>query len=112
MNFQIINFLIYNESPNNKLMMVLNNLVDFYFDRGKNKYITVIRYSACLVKDIKDNQIHLDKQQITNAVACLIFNCYLTVGPEIVCQVIGIPMRSDPASLLTNFFYIFMKVSG
>ena len=62
-------------------------------------------------KKIKDNVICLNKQQLKNAVAYLLSNCYFTVGPKI-CQIIGIPMRSDPAPFLPTYSYVFMKVSG
>ena len=102
----------YTKLPHNKFFMVLNSLVDFCFVGGKNKYITVNNYGARWVKNIKDNVICLNKQQIKDAVAYLLFNCYFTVGPKIFCQIIGIFMGSDPAPLLLTYSYIFMKVSG
>ena len=35
------------------------------------------------------------KQQIKDAVAYLLFNCYFTVGPKIFFQITGIPMGSE-----------------
>ena len=63
-------------------------------------------------KNIKDNVICLNKQQIKDAVAFLLFNCYFTVGPKIFSQIIGIPMGSDPAPFFAKYCYTFMKVSG
>ena len=40
---------LYNKLSHNKLLMVLNSLIDFYFD-GENKYITVNNYGASWVK--------------------------------------------------------------
>ena len=40
---------LYTQLPHNKLLMVLNSLIDFYFD-GENKYITVNNYGASWVK--------------------------------------------------------------
>ena len=37
---------LYTKLPHNKLMMVLNNLIDFCFDAGESKYITVNSYVA------------------------------------------------------------------
>ena len=45
-----------------KLLMVLNSLIDFCFDGGESKYITVNNYGACWVTHIKDNVIYLTKQ--------------------------------------------------
>ena len=92
--------------------MVLNSLIDFCFDGGESIYITVNSYGAHWAKNIKDNVICLNKQQIKDAVGYLIFN-YFTVGTRIFCQIIGIPnMWSDPAPSLPTYSYIFMKVSG
>ena len=73
-----------------KLLMVLNSLIDFCFDGGECKYITVNNYGARWVNNIKDNVICLNKQQIKDAVAYLLLNCYFTVGPKIFCRIIGI----------------------
>ena len=53
-------------------------------------------------KNIKDNVICLNKQQIKDAVAYLLFNFCLTDGFKIFCQIIGIPMGSDPAPFFAN----------
>ena len=93
---------------NNKLLMVFNNLIDFCFDGGESKYITVNNYGARWVKNIKDNVICLNKQQIKDAVCYLLLNCYFIVGLKIFCQIIGIPMGSDPAPFLpTSFLYFY-----
>ena len=62
---------LYTRLPYNKLLMVLNSLIDFCFDGRKIKYITVNNYGACGVKNIKYNVICLNKQQIKDAVAYL-----------------------------------------
>ena len=104
---------LHTKLPHNKLLMVPNSLIVFYFDGGESKYITVNNYAACWVKNIKDNVICLNKQQIKDAVAyLLLLNCYFTVGPKIFCQVIGIHMGSDPAPFLPTYSYTSMKVSG
>ena len=53
-------------------------------------------------KSIKDNVICLNKQQIKDRVAYLLFNFCFTAGFKIFCQIIGIPMGSDPASFFAN----------
>ena len=45
---------LYTKLPHNKLLMVLNSLIDFYFDGGECKYITVNNYEAHWVNNIKD----------------------------------------------------------
>ena len=102
---------LYTKLRHNKLLMVLNSLIDFCFDEGKCKYTTDNNYGARWVKNIKDNVICLNKQQIKNAVVCLLLNCYFTVGPKIFCQIIGIPIRSDPAPFLPTHSCTSMKAS-
>ena len=100
---------LYIKLPHNKLLMVLNSLIDFCFDGGECKYITVNNYGARWVNNIKDNVICLNKQQIKDAVAYLLLNCYFTIGPKIFCQIIGIPMESDPAPFFANLFLYFYE---
>ena len=59
------------------------------------------------MKSIKDNVICLNKEQIKHAVAYLLFNCHFTVRPKVICQIIGIPMGSDPAPFFANLFLHF-----
>ena len=89
----------YTKLPHNKILMVLNSLIDFCFDGVESKYITVNNYGARRVNNIKD------------AVAYLLLNCYFT-SPKIFCHIIGIPIGSDPAPFLPTYSYTPMKVSG
>ena len=41
---------LYTKLPHNKLLMVLNSLIDFCFDGGESKYITFNSYGARWVK--------------------------------------------------------------
>ena len=84
-------------------------MIDFSFDGGEIKYITVNSYGVRWVKNIKDNVTCPNKQQIKDAVSYLLFNCYLTVGPKIFCQIIGIPMEADSAPFLANLFLHFYE---
>ena len=52
---------LYTKLPHNKLLMVLNNVIDFCFDGGESKHITINSYGARWVKNIKDNVICLNK---------------------------------------------------
>ena len=96
---------LYTKLPHNKILMVLNSLIDFCFDGGECKYVTVSNSRVRWVKNIKDNIICLNKQQMRDAVAYLLLNCYFTVGLKIFCQIIGIPMRSDLAPCFANLFF-------
>ena len=68
---------LYTKLPHNKLLMILNSLIDSRFEGGERKYIIVNNYGARCVKNIKDNVICLNKQQIKDAVAYLLFNSSL-----------------------------------
>ena len=100
---------LYTKLPHNKLLMVLNSSIDFCFNGGESKYIIINNYEDCCVKNIKDNVICLNKQQIKDAAAYPPFNCYFTVGPNIFSQIIRIPMGSDPASFFANIFLYFYE---
>ena len=89
--------------------MVLNSLIYFCFDGGESKYIKFNNYGARWVKKIKDHVICPNKQQIKDAVAYLLSNCYFTVGSEIFCQIIAIPKGSDPAPFFANLFLYFYE---
>ena len=89
----------------NKLLMVLNSLIDFCFDRGESKYIKVECYEVRWLKDIKGNVICLIKHQIKDAVAYLLCNFYFLVVLKIFCQIIGVPMGSDPAHFSNQFLH-------
>ena len=60
---------LYTKLPNNKVLMVLNSLVDFCFDGGESKYITVNNYGARWVKNIKDNV--MSQQTANKGCSCL-----------------------------------------
>ena len=98
---------LYTKLSHNKLLMVLNSLIDFCFDAGESKHITVNSYGARWVKNIKGNVICLNKQQIKDTIDYLFHSCYFTVGPKIFCQIIGIPMGSDLAPSFANLSLYF-----
>ena len=100
---------LYTKLLQNKLLMLLNSLIDSCFDGGESKYFTVNKYGACWVRNTKDNVILLNKQQIKDAIAYLLVNYYFTVVPKIFCQIIGFPVVSDPAPFLAKLFFYFYE---
>ena len=100
----------YSKLPQNKHLIVLNSLIDSCFEGGESKYITVNTYGARWVKNINDNVACLNKQQVKDIVSYLPFNCFLTVGPKIFCQIIGIPMKFDRVPFFANLFlYLYER---
>ena len=89
--------------------MVLHHLIDFCFDGGENKFIQINKFGARWTREVKNNRICFSKQQIKDAVSYLRSNCYFTVGPKIFCQIIGIPMGSDPAPFFANLFLYYYE---
>ena len=77
-------------------------------EENKN-ILQVNNYGGRWVKNIKDNVIYLNKQQIKDAVAYLLLNCNFTVSFKIFSQIIGIPMGSDPAPFFANLFLYFYE---
>ena len=58
----ISTFDLFTKLPLNKLLMVHNSVIDFCFDSGENKHITVNSYGARWVKNIKDYIMCLNNQ--------------------------------------------------
>ena len=106
---------LHTKLPNNKLLMVLNSLIDFYYDGVESKYVTVNSYGACWVKNIKDKAISLKKEQIKDEVAYVLSNCYFTVGRKIFCQIFCLLVflwRLVQLLFLSTYSYTSIKVSG
>ena len=95
--------------PHNKLLMVLHHLIDFCFDGGENKFIQFKNIGARWAKEVNNNCLGFNKQQMKDAVSYLLSNCYFTVGHKIFCQIIGIPMGSDPAPFFANLFLYYYE---
>ena len=91
------------------LLMVLYHLIDFCFDGGENKFIQINKFVARWIREVNNNRICFSKQQMKDAVSYLFSNCYFTVGPKIFCQIIGIPMGSDPAPFFANLFLYYYE---
>ena len=96
---------LYTKIPHNKLISVLNNIIDFAFKGGTRDYISVSNSQAYWVKSSSSGKgTTYSKHQIREALTYLINNCYFTVGSKLFKQIIGIPMGSDPAPFFANLF--------
>ena len=100
---------LYTKLPHDKLLDVLHKLIDFCFNGGGLKYVTISRFGASWSKEPKDSKLCFSKQQLKDAVTYLISNCFFTVGSKIFRQIIGIPMGSDPAPFFANLFLYFYE---
>ena len=96
---------LYTKIPHDKLIDVLNKMIDFSFSGGTRNRICVANGVAYWVKGnckIKGNFYTLTK--IKDTIKFLLDNCYFQVGSNIFRQKIGIPMGSDPAPFFANLF--------
>jgi len=95
---------LYTNIPHEKLLSVLEDIVDFGFKGGSNKYISVTKNGANFVKNQRNTQHIYTNASVKEAIKFIMNNCYFTVGGSIFRQIIGIPMGSDPAPFFANFF--------
>ena len=79
--------------PHNKLLEELNELIDFSFQGGSNKYVAVIPYGAKWVPNPSKFPVTFDKVKFKNAIKYLMDYCFFTPGEK-------------------HCFYITMKGNG
>ena len=96
---------LYIKIPHDKLLEVLQKIIDFVFKGGTRKKIAINRGgTAYWVGDQKSSFNKFTKESIINAVSYLIRNCYFKFGDKLFRQDIGIPMGSDPSPFFANHF--------
>ena len=84
---------LYTKIPHQKLLEVLNELVDFCFKGGTDEQLSLTKTGLIF-----------DRIAIKDAIKYLMGKCYFTFGEKIFRQIIGIPMGSDPAPFMPNLF--------
>lgn len=101
---------LYTKLPHDKLIDVLNNIIDFCFKGGtKNKIGINYLGSANWVKEKKSCSHIYTKSLIVEAVHYLITECNFSIGNALMKQTIGIPMGGDPAPFWANLFLFFYE---
>ena len=95
---------LYTKIPHQKLLEVLNELVDFCFKGGTHELLSLTNSGARWVSKTSKTGLRFDRNAIKNAIKYLMGNCYFTFGEKIFRQIIGIPMGSDPAPFMANLF--------
>ena len=100
---------LYTNIPHNKLIAVLNELIDFCFQGREDKLIAITKYGAKWVADKSKYELLFDKEKIKSALEFLMSSCFFTLGNLLFKQVIGIPMGSDPAPFMANLFLYFYE---
>ena len=96
---------LYTKIPHDKLIVVLNKIIDFVFKGGTRSKIVVYGRNASWVLDKRktDRNVYT-KESITESVSYLIKNSYFKLGDKLFRQDIGIPMGSDPAPAFAILF--------
>ena len=100
---------LYTKIPHDKLLYVLNNLIDFCFDGGSSKFVALTRFGASWVDNPSNYETTFNRQGVKDAVEFLMSNCFFTCGNKVFQQIIGIPMGSDPAPFFANLFLYFYE---
>ena len=100
---------LYTKIPHDKLLYVLDSLIEFCFKGGTFAFIAVTDYEARWVQNHSRYKTVFNKSSIKAAVRYLMNNCYFTVGNHLFRQIIGIPMGSDPAPYFANLFLYFYE---
>ena len=103
---------LYTKIPHDKLINVLNELVDFVFNSSDRVYLSVTDTGARWVKERGRCKRVYDRKKVKDVVKYLIENCYFTIGNLLFRQSIGMPMGSDPAPFFAFLFLFFMKSNG
>ena len=100
---------LYTNLPHNDLIRVLQEVVDFVFNGGKNRpdgnrnYLTTIG-NTCFFSRKKHGKNSYTKNEVKALISHLISQTYFVVGNLLLWQSIGIPMGIDPASFWANLY--------
>ena len=96
---------LYTKIPHDKLVDVLNEIIDFVFRGGTRKKIAVNRSGRANWSQDGDRPSYVyTKELLRQSVEFLISNSYFKLGSKLFRQDIGIPMGSDPAPAFANLF--------
>lgn len=100
---------LYTKIPHDKLLSVLNSLIDFCFNGGSKKFISVTESGARWVDNASRCKLVFTREKVKEAVAYLLSQCFFKMGESLFRQIIGIPMGSDPAPFFANLFLYFYE---
>ena len=71
---------LYTNIPHNKLINVLNQLIDFCFKGWEDKYIAVTKFGAKWISDVCKYDLVFSKEKIKEALKFLMNSCFFTLG--------------------------------
>ena len=105
---------LYTKLPHDNLIEVLNILIDFVFNGGRNKpdgnrkFLTVSK-NRCYFTRTNSSATSYSKIQIKIMVNHFIFQLFFSLGNLVFRQCIGIPMGIDPAPLWANLYLYYFE---
>ena len=100
---------LYTKIPHEKLLEVMNELVDFCFQGGTHEQLSLAKYGAKWVSKNNRSGLRFIRSMVKDALEYLMGNSYFTFGDKVFLQVIGNPMGSDPASFMANLFLCYYE---
>ena len=100
---------LYTKIPHDKLLFVLNELIDVCFNGGSRELLSVTKSGARWVTKPSIHGITFTRSTLKEAIKYLMDNCFFTLGDRIFRQIIGIPMGSDPAPFMANLFLYYYE---
>ena len=100
---------LYAKIPHEKLLEVMDELVDFCFQGGTHEQLSLAKYGAKWVSKNNRRGLRFTRGMVKDALEYLMGNCYFTFGAKVFRQVIGVPMGSDPAPFMANLFLYYYE---
>ena len=73
---------LYTKIPHSKLLRVLNELIDFCFDGGLHKYISVNKFVARWISVSDSYFVVFDKFSLKMAIEYVLDNCFLSLDQK------------------------------
>ena len=95
---------LYSKIPHDKLISVLDEIVDFCFRGCSNSLLSVSKSGARWVTKPSKNSLSFNIESVKLTIKFLMDNCLFSCGDCVYRQIIGLPMGSDPAPFMANLF--------
>ena len=86
----------YTKIPQEKLLEVMNELVDFCSQGGTHEQLSLAKYGAKWVSKNNRSGLRFTRSMVKDALEYLMGNCYFTMG-------------SDPAPFMANLFLYYYE---
>ena len=105
----VLTFLHYTKIPHNKLIRVLNELIEFCFERVDKEYIFANKYGVRWSEYNANNSAKFTKSLLEKTLKHLLGYYYFKLGNTIFRQAIGVAMGSDQTFFIANLLLYYNK---